>query len=289
LEKIWKDMQRIQVNRQIKLQEVLLDFMPRQRRLFLGLAPVSGPVLEDLVALRLEPQELEHQIEEAVKKHMQSLLKQDNARRSSIMNRSRAQAPNLEDLHGVLPGEFFDNGLLRAAKIVERKDVTGFRMQQYKTTLAVITTDLYLHLFDVSQYPHVLTVTPPEPVFELLLPDYNIPSLASDTLERRTDALLKNLQPLVSVHLCKCIVSLVGEDELEIVESTRGTIRTSRRHYLRIAKGGATQWLALLNTGESKTQEAPVPNIESTQDQMDEAALSAEEKEAFASGRMAFV
>lgn len=250
LEEIWQSMHRIEVNRRIRLHEVMLDFMPRQRRLYLGLAPVASPILENLVQQRTDPQTLDEQLDDEVRKHMQTLLKIDNAKRSSIMNRSRAQAPNLDDLHGMLTGEFFDNGMLRAAKIVERR--TGVR-GLWKTTLAVVTGDNYLHMFDVSFIPEVVIGSPAEPVFELLLPDYDIPGLDSQTVQRRVDSLLKHLTPIDTVDITKCSTSVTEDARtMEIVESrSKGLIGfdASRKFTLRtISVEETEQWIAFLQS-----------------------------------------
>jgi len=247
LEKIWQSMQNIEVNRQVRLHEVLLEFMPRQRRLFLGLPPIAAPILKDLIETRLGPKELDEQVEETVQKHSEVLLKNTNAQRSSIMNRSRATAPNLEELHGMLTGEFFDNGKLKAAKIVERR--TGVR-GYWKITLAVVTSDKYLHLFDLSNFPQAFLGGAPEPIFELLLPDYDLPSLESDYIQRREDDLLKNLIPVDSVHLSKCSTTVPDEDPraMDIVESgLSGLIRSTRKFTLRTTGREETkQWVEFM-------------------------------------------
>lgn len=267
LEEIWQSMHRIEVNRQIRLHEVMLDFMPRQRRLFLGLSPIPGPVLHGLVELRTDPKETDDQLEEEIRKRMQGLLKIDNDQRSYIMNRGRAQAPNFEELHGMLTGEFFDNGLLRAAEIVERW--TGYR-EKWKTTLVVVTGDNYLHMFDVSNIPEVVIGSPAEPVFELLLPDYDFPSLDSGVVEPRVDSLLKQLTPTETVYLAKCSSTGMADDArtVEIIESgvkDRIGFESTRKFTIRtIAAIETQQWLVLLQSCQSGSA---APEIKPTVEQ----------------------
>jgi len=266
LEDISDSMRRIEVNRETRIHELLLDFMPRQRRLYLGLSSISAPILKDLTSLRVDNTELARQVEDALKKHMQVLLKKDSAQRSAIMNRSRAQAPNLEDLHGVLTGEFFDNGLLRAATILERRcGVRGY----WKPTLAVVTSDQYLHMFDLSFLPEVSVGTPPEFIFEMLLPDYDLPTIEGESVIARVDSLLKNLTPEITIHLMKCSSTGISSDprSLEIVEDIKGRIVTNatRRFVLRAQRRDeAEQWLALLQSFESES----TPEGESTGEPM---------------------
>ena len=255
LEEIWKAMHQIEVNRRIKLHEIMLGFLPRQRRLFLGLSPIPGPILNDLVQQRTDPQQLEEQLEDDVRKHMETLLKIDNSKRSHIMNRSRANAPNFEELHGMLTGEFFDNGMLRAAKVAERKSgVLG----SWKTTLVVVTGDKYLHMFDLSFIPEVAIGCPAEAVFDLLLPDFEIARVGADVVFKRGDSLLKKLTPVDTVDLAKCS-SFVSDDArtMDIVESgVKGIIGfdATRKFTLRMSTPQENQdWLTVLQSCHSGT------------------------------------
>ena len=253
LEEIWQSMHRIEVNRRIRLHEIMLDFMPRQRRLFLGLSPIPGPILNDLVQQRTDPQQLEEHLEDDVRKHMETLLKMDNSKRSHIMNRSRTNAPNFEELHGMLTGEFFDNGMLRAAKVAERKaGVLG----NWKTTLVVVTGDNYLHMFDVSFIPEVAIGFPAEAVFDLLLPDFEIATVGADVIYKRGDSLLKRLTPVDTVDLDKCS-SYISDDAftMDIVESgVKGIIGfdATRKFTLRMNTPQEIQdWLTVVQSCQS--------------------------------------
>ena len=290
LEEIWQAMHRIEVNRRIRLHEVMLDFMPRQRRLFLGLSPIPGPILNDLVEQRTDPQHLEEQLEDDIRKHMETLLKIDNAKRSHIMNRSRASAPNFDELHGMLTGEFFDNGLLRAAKVAERKSgVLG----NWKTTLAVVTGDNYLHMFDVSFIPQVAVGCPAEAVFDLLLPDFEISSVDSEVISRRGDSLLKKLTPTDTVDLAKCS-SYVSDDSrtMDIVESgVKGIIGfdATRKFTLRLITPQENQdWLYVV---QSCQKSEGIPSSSTDQQSLEEkqvqrAVQSAEAQLAYGVERM---
>jgi len=219
------------------------------------------------VELRTDPKETDDQLEEEIRKRMQGLLKIDNDQRSYIMNRGRAQAPNFEELHGMLTGEFFDNGLLRAAEIVERW--TGYR-EKWKTTLVVVTGDNYLHMFDVSNIPEVVIGSPAEPVFELLLPDYDFPSLDSGVVEPRVNSLLKQLTPTETVYLAKCSSTGMADDArtVEIIESgvkDRIGFESTRKFTIRtIAAIETQQWLVLLQSCQSGSA---TPEIKPTEEQ----------------------
>ena len=182
---------------------------------------------------------------------MQVILKEGNAQRSSIMNRSRAQAPNLEDLQGVLTGEFFDNGLLHAAKIVERS--SGLLGNVWTTTLMVVTSDKYLHMFDLANFPNISIGGVPEPVFEVLLPDYDIPTLDSDFIQKRLVPLLEHLTPVATVNLSRCTSTTLAEDPrvLDMLESGMEGYFRAKKHTIRTTgREEANQLLTLLNSGQ---------------------------------------
>mmetsp|Transcript_20371 Transcript_20371/g.30882 ORF Transcript_20371/g.30882 Transcript_20371/m.30882 type:complete len:935 (+) Transcript_20371:81-2885(+) len=255
LEKISQAMREIEVNRQVRLHQALLDFLPRQRRLYLGLTPITESCLNGLVKQRVEKKELEKQVEEAVKQHMQYLLREDNAQRSSIMNRSRARGPDLDDLHGVLTGEFFDNGLLRAAGVLELK-TSEFFVQNWKTTLVVITTDAYLHMFDLTGFPEVFVGSPPECVFEMLLPDYDLPTLESDSIIPRTNQLLKYLTPETTIRLATCSVTKAAYEPGSLEIKGKTETNEVRKFKLRAPHSDETdQWITLLRSFEESTPE----------------------------------
>jgi hypothetical protein len=260
LESIWEEMKNIEVYRKKKLHEALLDFIPRQRRLYLGLGSVSSPVVKDLLDNRADPEKLKEDFEADIRRHMETLLKGDNAQRSHIMNRSRAQVPNLNELHGMLVGEFFDNGLLRVAKVVERQTLNVLSM--WKKTLIVVTNENYLHLFDVSYIPEVKMGSPAEPVFELLLPDYFIPSTEDKAVSRRSTSLLKSLTPLITFDLFKC--SFSSTEDPRITEITELYNKSyigfdSRKLVLRLSSSvECKQWLSFLRKTYKPKSVVPV-------------------------------
>jgi len=249
LSKILKKMQILEMNRRIKLHQLLLDFVPRQRRLYLSLAPVPGPVLVGLVDLRKDHEVLREEVEESIKRRQEMHLQKDQGHRSMYLNRSRATQPKLESSLANLNGDKFNNGLLRAAKILERK--TGIRAQ-WKVTLAIVTSDQFLHLFDISMLESVKMGDDAEGVFRQLLPEYDMPTLESEEeVIARSHSLLKYLIPTDSVYLMKCsgVVDSGDPRQFEVMEAVAGllTANSSRRLVLRCTgREEAQQWLSLM-------------------------------------------
>lgn len=178
----------IELERSVKLHAMLLDFLPRERRLFIGLPAVPKPVMEKLMSYRENEHKMEENIDEALHKRSRIVLRIDNDQRSSFMNRSRCKAPDLSGKMDKLPeGEAFETAMNRYAGVVERR-VAG---KVYKTALATVTADYYMHLFDIDDESNITLGMSPEEAYEKLLPKHEFPTSESSDLGPRTDKVLK--------------------------------------------------------------------------------------------------
>ena len=96
LAKMSEAVKEIELERSVKLHAMLLDFLPRERRLFIGLPVVPKPVMEKLMSYReMDEEKIGENIDEALHKRSRIVLRIDNDQRSSFMNRSRCKAPDL--------------------------------------------------------------------------------------------------------------------------------------------------------------------------------------------------
>jgi hypothetical protein len=215
LSKMNEAMKEIEMERSVKLHAMLLDFLPRERRMFMGLPAVPAPVLKKLVALREGQSTTEEQIDEALHKRSRIVLRIDNEKnqRSSIMNRSRCVAPDLSGTVDKPPLDEILSDMMRFWRVIERK--VGVKV--WKTTLGVVTADYFLHLFDVSSHRDVAVGSSPEEAYSKLLPPHEFPT----TQEARTDKLLKDLIPTESINLLNCSVISAG-DQVEVTETFSG-------------------------------------------------------------------
>lgn len=214
LSKMNDAMKEIELERSVKLHAMLMDFLPRERRMFMGLPAVPQPVMEKLLALREDQSKIEENIDEALHKRSRIVLRIDNDQRSSIMNRSRCVAPDLSGAIDKPPLDaLFQTDMMRFWRVVERR--VGLKV--WKPALAVVTADYYLHFFDVSSHPDIAVGSSPEDAFEKLLPHHEFPT----SQETRTDKLLKDLNPTESINLLNCSV-LSGGDQVEVTETFSG-------------------------------------------------------------------
>lgn len=231
---IFEIFQDLEVQRRTILHQAVLEFLPRERRLFLSLPPIMEPITTDLLNLRMYSEFDHDMIEDSIKKRSEQFLKLESKQQSKIMNRSRASVPDLDELLQSLPGEFFDNGLLAHAKVVERR--SGL-MGHWRTTLLVITADYFLHIFDCMLSMNIERGTLPELAFKELLPSYEIPTSKTHDPKPREDALLKHLTPLASLNLNNSSASndVIDPQVMDITEIVAGRFRaeTTRRFTVR--------------------------------------------------------
>jgi len=239
----------IDVERQFKLHQVLLDFMPRQRRHCLSLTPIMQPILDDFLQAREYNESMEDIVEEAIRKLSEDKLKKDQGVRSKYMNRSRANVRFHQQEVDFEPpeGEIFDNGLLRGSKILERK--TNVRL--WRTCLCVVTGDGTLHLMDLHLFPKFAAGQSADEAFGELLPKYTMPNDSTVDPEARVGTITKNLTPAVSVNLSKATIRTDAFDPtvLELTETFKGYFRddATRKVYLRMTiREEAEQWKSLL-------------------------------------------
>lgn len=247
LSKLHKTVLEFEVNRQLKVHQLILDFMPRERRLFLAVAPLPKPVLNSLVADMETAEEAGRRVDDDVQKQMQRILRNAFAQRSTIMNRSRAVQPKFDEKLEPPAGEFFDNGLMKASKVLERK--TGVYVT-WKTTLAVATVDGILHLFDLTNFPEHMVGSKSSVVLETMRPNCELPTMeTAGTFQPRVDPLLKNLTPVDTINLLSSTIQVDSADPrcVDITTAVSGRFTNVRKFVLRTTgREESLQWLGIL-------------------------------------------
>ena len=232
LSKMSDAVKEIELERSVKLHAMLLDFLPRERRLFIGLPSVPKPTIEKLLTFREDESKMEEHIDEALHKRSRIVLRIDNDQRSSFLNRARCKAPDLTGkVDKPLEGEAFKTEINRYASVVERRVAA----KVWKTTLAVVTADYYLHLFDAGEDSDITVGMSPEEAYEKMLPEHEFPTSENATLGPRTDRVLKDLIPTETINLMNCTAVAVG-DHVEVTETVPGRIRekASRKVVLKV-------------------------------------------------------
>lgn len=235
----------IELERSVKLHAMLLDFLPRERRLFIALPAVPKPTLEKLMTYRENEHKMEEHIDEALHKRSRIVLRIDNDQRSSFMNRSRCKAPDLSrQVDKPMEGEAFETEMNRYAAVIERRVAA----KVWKTTLAIVTADYYLHLFDIADELDISPGMSPEEAYQMLLPDHAFPESGHPNQGPRTDKILKHFTPTETINLMKCSVA-AGHDYVEVTETVAGRIRdkATRKIHLKVEHDEADIWANVLS------------------------------------------
>lgn len=145
LKNLFEDTIHFDDERRNRTKEIILSFLPRQRRIFLR----SVEVLDGMESELESGLQDKHQIDEQLDKALQELgRKTINTRnRSSIMNRSRFKKINFDDRSDIdspRDCDLFESALVEKLSVLEVK--RGAK-PPWQVALAVTTVDKYLHLF----------------------------------------------------------------------------------------------------------------------------------------------
>jgi hypothetical protein len=242
---------------------VLIAFVQRQDRLFKNLPDIHKPVLKDLAGRAMDRSTLEETVQNDIRKRAERLAREDN------MIKKREQTP--ESLMGIdkEKGQFtlpspMQSELMHSAKVVERK-VSGM-ITTWKLSLAIITVDNFLHLFDIPSGKMSLG-SAPEVTFQSLVPKIDLPTL--DDLKGKKGNMpstnyvkgwCDHLVPSETLALQNCTISQpkAGRDSstFEIQESVANTgaskmfgKTTIKKVTLRtMSKSEAHSWISALKS-----------------------------------------
>jgi len=255
--------------RRERLKELLLDFVPRQRRLFSISASTQAHVLQELV----DRHENSHDIERDVQAVAQKLAVTRQA------GGKGKTAPALDDFGDDGSSDYkflmsespLASQLVRSSIFIEMKIVRG----HWQTMLAVVTADSFLHLFDM---PSSIEATPRtnEVFLELPTGESSTPGGTEGEDSNSIMGILKDFWPLESLFLPNCIVTSGVDDQRYIVltESRVGKF------------GNATARKLLLRTGSPEDTAKLIKNLNGKPTQKCDAAELVKESDPKALGRI---
>lgn len=262
LAEVFKEIAELEETRCRKLHQVMLAFVPRQRRLYVALPEQMKGVLDDLVGLRIDEESLQTLVDESIKARSHNHLKNAGAHRSSIMNRSRLKVETesseqkVEQIESLF-GNPFESSMVLLSKVLQLKPggLGGMVNSNWKNVLAVVTKEGNFHVF-------LLVEANPSPkeAFKSLYPPMTFESVESWT--RKVD-IIKSLTPTTSLDLKKCSISIstLQKRQFDVVEerpaATTGGSRfmnavnagtqRQKKCTLRLASATeASEWVSLL-------------------------------------------
>jgi len=258
LSRIFASMKDAECSRRFRLRELLLGLLQKQERLWTGLPSVISPALKDLVDRPMDRPSIEDDVQTSIRLRAQAI------QRSTRETKPAPPHPGLADVNPS-DGNFelsspLLSTLLSKAYVVEKK-TTGM-MSSWKTALAVVTKDSYLHLFDMPSSIKVTCGSPPEGAFYALVPPVTPPteeSIKSNTASSKIKKWNVNLIPADSLALPNCRISFKDDGKnsaLEIVETVLNTGAakvfgkiSAKKLYLRtLTREDTVDWIQALSS-----------------------------------------
>ena len=196
-----------------------------QERLWLGLPSIVNPVLKELIEWPMERKLVEDDVQSSIRARAQAIQRDEVERKKA--DESKRKGPGLS---GVDPNEgIFElssplvSDLMCKAKVIEKR--SAVMMSSWKVTLAVITSDSFLQLFELPPNCKLQPGSAPEVAFQNLIPPVVVPTM--EGVKRgvkfpSTKHWFDHLVPSESLALPNCVISFKDEKSnsaFEIVET----------------------------------------------------------------------
>lgn len=228
-----------------RLHEVMMAFVPRQRRLFTALPEPMTGVLDDLVGLRIDEETLQTLINESIRDRSHDHLKRGASHRSSIMNRSRitksteAEETEVEKIESAF-GNPFKSSMVLLSKMVELQPggLRGMVNTSWKAALVVVTSDGHFHVFLLPEEKAASANSPFE-AFKCLYPEMELDSPVKWT---RKVEISKSLTPNITMSLKESTFTVpkMQNRQLQIVEEQGGNNQgIGRNRFMKAMKAAA--------------------------------------------------
>lgn len=225
LSKLFLSMKDAECNRRNQIKDLLIKATQRQETLWLELPAAVSPILKDLTEWPMERKLVEDDVQYSIRERAQA-IQRDEAERK----KSDEPQPTAPGLTGVDEGDGnFElssplvSDLMCKAKVMEKR--SPGMLGTWKVSLAVITSDSFLQLFELPPSCKLHPGSAPEVAFQNLIPPVVVPSMESVKGGVKFPS-SKNwfdyLTPSESFALRNCIVSQRDEKApttFEIVET----------------------------------------------------------------------
>jgi hypothetical protein len=224
--------------RRINLRESMILFVREQQNPFMDVGDSQSSALTDWVEKETSQQEVREHVHATIRQEMEALgastASINIAAPSDASEQAGSPTTDRQDDMAVYRRKFtpaspLESDYLLDAFVLEQRDQKSGEPDGSKIVLAVVTSDSFLHLFELASDKIELSSTPEE-AFQALLPMQDPPSIGK-TLETSSAVWNGRLQPSRTVDLDHCSVSLVREDTVvDIFEttSTHGSVNRIR-------------------------------------------------------------
>jgi len=221
LSRLFASMKEMECTRRYRLRELLITFMQKQEQLWVGLPSTIQPALKHLMDQPVDRKSIETSVQSNIR------LRAGHIQRSDQDTKPAKLKSNLGILNASPENGTFElssplaSDLLCRAKVIEKK--SSGMISHWKTTLAIVTADSFLHLFDVPSQKRIQPGAAPETAFHALVPPVEIPTEKTIKLGAKIPKNWKeHLHPAESIALPNSIISFQNTEQnsaFEIVET----------------------------------------------------------------------
>ena len=250
--KVFTALKREECGRRFRTRELLSVFLEKQDELWLSLPAISAPLMKDLQGKPRDPADIEAEVQDIIRNR--AAVKQEEKDAEGIAEKPGPGLDNVDQSQGD-----FDLQSPLLSDILVKVDLlevkyAPYLMKQWRTVLAVVTANSFLHLFDLSSTTH----SSAKEAFHALVPSVDIPT--EDTVKtlnmaKQRKDWYKLLHPSDSFALANCAVAFKENDKgaysFEITEKIQQSLMmgktTSRKMQVRVSsKDKEKEWIAAL-------------------------------------------
>lgn len=229
-----------------KLQELMLAFVPRQRRLLIALPENFKTVLDDLVGLRIDEESLQAIIDNSIRDRSRDHLKRGASHRSAIMNRSKISKTDDGELERieVAFGNPFESSWVLSSKVVELQSggIMGMVNTSWKAALVVVTSEGNLHVFSLPEGSSTIDQSPQQ-AFSALCPTTEFDPTNDWP---RKEEITKNMVPTLTISLkhSTFVIPKAQNCHLQVTEDKPLTVNSDgsgggRNGFMKVMKAAA--------------------------------------------------
>lgn len=218
LSKLFLSTKDAECNRRNQIKEIMIKATQRQERLWLGLPSAINPILKELIEWPMERKMVEEDVQSSIRDRAQA-IQLDEVEHKKPDENDKPPGPGLTGVNSG-DGNFelsspLVSDLLCKAKVVEKRG-TGM-MSTWKVSLAIITSDSFLHLFEIPATSRLHSGSAPEVAFQNLIPPVVVPSMEGVKGGAKFPSAkywFDKLVPSESFALPNCVVTLTDDKKV---------------------------------------------------------------------------
>ena len=220
LSKLFLSMKDAECNRRNVIKDLLIKAVKRQDSQWHELPSLASPLLKELDEWpTMERKAVEDDVQNSIRERAQYIQRDEAMHKkktnpdAELADSGLAEVQNEEDGNFELSSPLVSDLMCRA-KVIEKR--SPGMMSAWKLSLAVITLDSFLHLFELPPTCKLHTGSAPELAFQNLIPPVLVPSMEGLKEGIRTPTAkhwFDNLAPSESFALQNCVVILNKDEE----------------------------------------------------------------------------